>query len=84
MKFLGKIEEAIEDYSKAIEINPQYSVAYNNRGLYSLIYHLGKAFNLLGRNHLAHEDYSKAIEINPQCDDAYNNRGLFIKSLSSN
>ena len=28
------IEEAINDYSKAVEINPEYAIAYNNRGLY--------------------------------------------------
>ena len=29
---MGKKEDAIIDYSKAIEINPQYADAYNNRG----------------------------------------------------
>ena len=31
---LGRKEEAIKDYTKAIDINPQYAVAYYNRGLY--------------------------------------------------
>ena len=30
------IEEAIDDYSKAIKINPECAIAYNNRGLCSL------------------------------------------------
>ena len=29
---LGKKEDAINDYSKAIEINPQYVDSYVNRG----------------------------------------------------
>ena len=29
---LGRTEEAIKDYSTAIEINPQYANAYYNRG----------------------------------------------------
>ena len=34
LKALERIEEAIENYSKAIEINPQYANAYYNRGLH--------------------------------------------------
>ena len=34
---LGRKEEAIKDYTKAIDINPQYAVAYYNRGLFHLI-----------------------------------------------
>ena len=33
LKALGRIEEAIKDYSKAIEINPQDDDAFKNRGL---------------------------------------------------
>ena len=29
---LGRKEEAIKDYTKAIEIDPKYSKAYYNRG----------------------------------------------------
>ena len=28
----GEYDKAIEDYSKAIELNPEYAEAYNNRG----------------------------------------------------
>ena len=30
---LAIIQGAIEDYNKAIEINPQYAEAFNNRGI---------------------------------------------------
>ena len=28
----GEYEQAIKDYDKAIELNPEYATAYNNRG----------------------------------------------------
>ncbi len=62
----GDFKGAIADYTKAIEINPQYADAYNNRGAakYSLKDTQG-----------AIADYNKAIEINPQLALAYYNRG---------
>jgi len=30
---LGKYQKAIDDYTKAIELNPKYAEAYNNRGV---------------------------------------------------
>ena len=36
---LGRKEEAIKDFTKAIDINPQDAIAFNNRGLsYLIIY----------------------------------------------
>ncbi len=64
---LGKYEEAIEDYSKAIERNPQFIRAYYNRGVTN---------RNLRRDEEAIKDYSKAIELDPQFTVAYNNRGL--------
>ena len=34
MNDLGREEEAIKDYTKAVDINPQYEFAYVNRGKY--------------------------------------------------
>ena len=31
---LGRKKDAIKDYTKAIEINPEDADAYNNRGIY--------------------------------------------------
>ena len=31
-KLLGKLEQAIENYEKAIELKPDYTEAYNNLG----------------------------------------------------
>ena len=56
--------EAIEDYSKAIEVNSQYTYAYNNRGVTKEILK-----DYMG----AIADYNKAIELDPKCTTAYNN-----------
>ena len=47
---LGRREEAIKDYTKAIDIDPQDSDAYYNRGLNYLIIFVGNALLGLGRN----------------------------------
>nr|QNO55523.1 photosystem I assembly protein Ycf3 [Methanosarcinales archaeon ANME-1 ERB7] len=62
----GNRENAIEYYTRAIELNPEYAKAYNNRGtVYGYIKEYEKAIS----------DYNKAIELNPEYADAYNNRG---------
>ena len=58
---------AISDYTKAIKINPSFSIAYYNRG---------NAKGDLEDYEGAISDYTKVIEINPKDADAYFNRGL--------
>ena len=58
---------AIADYTRAIELNPDYAMAYNNRG----IAHLQKR-----EYDKAIADYSKAIELDPDYAVAYNDRGI--------
>ena len=57
---------AIQDYSKAIELDPSDAEAYYNRGL---------AKRKLQDYRGAIQDYSKAIELDPSFANAYNNRG---------
>jgi tetratricopeptide (TPR) repeat protein len=71
-KRLGNVYEAIEDYSKAIEIDNNYSSAYNGRGV---------AKDDLNDYQGAIEDYSKAIEIDPKFGIAYYNRGIVKADL---
>jgi tetratricopeptide (TPR) repeat protein len=51
----GDNDQAIADYTKAIEINPQHVAAYNSRS---------KAFEARGEIDRAIADHKKAIEIN--------------------
>ncbi len=55
------------DYNKAIEINPQYAYAYNNRGW---VYYNLKEYDK------AIKDYNKALEIDPKVPSASNNKKL--------
>jgi tetratricopeptide (TPR) repeat protein len=65
--YKGDYDKAIADYTKAIEINPQYASAYENRGL---------AWADKGDYDKAIADYTKAIEIDPKYAKAYYKRGL--------
>lgn len=62
----GEYEDAIKHYDQAIDINPQFAEAYNNRGTTK---------DVLGRHEEAIADYDQAIRINPQYAQAYCNRG---------
>ncbi len=59
-------EKAVKDYSKAIELNPNFIEAYNNRE---------NAYAHLKLYNEALEDFNKAIELNPNLAEAYSNRG---------
>ncbi|NIS62911.1 MAG: tetratricopeptide repeat protein [Proteobacteria bacterium] len=63
----GQWDESIAESNKAIEINPGYAFAYNERGV---------AYCDKGQYDKAISDYNKAIEINPKLAVAYNNRGV--------
>ena len=67
---LGNYDAAIADYTKAIEISPNLSQAYNNRG---------NAYDDLKNYDAAISDFTKAIEINPNLSVAYGNRELARK-----
>jgi lipoprotein NlpI len=60
----------LADYNKAIEIEPNNNVAYNNRGIYFLIHNDPDA---------ALADFNKAIELNPKLAMAYKNRAYVYK-----
>ena len=58
---------AISDYTKAIELDPNYANAYYNRGI--------SKKNLKDYNG-AISDFNKSIELNPNYAVVYNNRGI--------
>jgi tetratricopeptide (TPR) repeat protein len=62
----------VADYTKAIELNPNDSAAYNNRGV--LNYELKKYKEAV-------DDCSRAIELKPTDAKAYYNRGNAKKKL---
>ena len=66
----GNLRGAIADWTKAIEIDPRYALAYYNRGVskYNLKDYRG-----------AISDYTKAIEYNPNYAYAYANRGIVLE-----
>ena len=59
-------EAAIDAYDKALELDPNDTAAYNNRGV---------AKRNLGQYEAALADYDKALELEPDMAAAYNNRG---------
>jgi tetratricopeptide (TPR) repeat protein len=54
---LKEYEKAIEDYNKAIELDPKFAIAYTNRGV---------AYDKLKEHEKAIEDFNKAIELDPK------------------
>jgi tetratricopeptide (TPR) repeat protein len=69
---LGRYEEAVASYDRAIAINPDYVDAWHNRG---------NALFRLNRKKEAVASYDKAIAINPDYVDAWNNRGVALHDL---
>jgi tetratricopeptide (TPR) repeat protein len=60
----GDLENAIADYTEALRLNPDYALAYNNRG---------DAYYNQGRYDQAIEDYTAALRIDPNFTLARNN-----------
>ena len=68
----GKFEEAIENFSKAILIAPDYLVPYINRG---------NAYEKIGYAQKAIDDYNQAIKMKPNYSVAYYDRGIVYVKL---
>ncbi|NJK51374.1 tetratricopeptide repeat protein [Candidatus Gracilibacteria bacterium] len=62
----GDYQGAIDYYDQAISLNPEYALAYNNRGF---------AYWNLKEYQKAISNYNKAISLNSEYALAYNNRG---------
>lgn len=70
--FLGRFDEALKQFDKAIEINPQDALAWGNKGV---------ALDELGRYEEAITCYDKAIEINSKYAEAWYNKGVALGYL---
>jgi tetratricopeptide (TPR) repeat protein len=69
---LQKYEEAISQYNKAIRINSNNAMAYNN---------IAAALTFLGRSEEAISYCEKAIDLSPDMGMAYANMGLALNNL---
>ncbi len=58
----GEHEQALEQFTKIFEINPDYQAAY---------YHAGKAYEKLGRKDEAQSTYRKGIEVATRSGDEH-------------
>jgi tetratricopeptide (TPR) repeat protein len=71
----GDAKQAMEDYNRAIALNPIYAEAYFFRGV---------AKSNLGDQRNAIQDCSNAIKLNPKYAEAYYVRGIIKLALSDN
>jgi serine/threonine protein kinase len=69
---LGKYEEGITCFDKALEINPEDAKAWINKGV---------SLHDLGKYEEAITCYDKALEINPEEAKAWTNKGASLYSL---
>lgn len=74
-KRLRKPQQAFENFSKAIALNPGVAETWNNRGT---------VLNDLNKHDLAISDFDKAIAINSQYSEAYGNKGKSLTLLQRN
>ena len=70
----GRFGEAVKRFTLAVQLDPEFTLAYNNRGL---------AYYSLGEYRKALEDFDRVIRLDPELGDAYANRAL-AKALLGN
>ncbi|MEK8016509.1 MAG: toll/interleukin-1 receptor domain-containing protein [Candidatus Parabeggiatoa sp.] len=69
---LGRYEEAIASYDKALQFKKDYHISWYNRG---------NALRKLGRHEDAIASYDKALRFKPDYHEAWNNRGNALAKL---
>jgi tetratricopeptide (TPR) repeat protein len=69
---LGRQDEAIAAYNKALEIQPDYTKAWFNKG---------NVHSDLGQQDEAMAAYDKALEIQPDYTKAWNSKGIALSGL---
>ena len=70
-----QFDRAIDDYNEAVRLDPQFSLAFMDRGV-------ARYFKADYEN--AIKDYDKAIELDPKRSRAFTNRGAAYKKLGRN
>jgi len=72
LRKLGKYDEAIKAYDRAIDLDPKYASAWNNKGI---------ALDELGKYDEAIKAYDKAIDLDPKYTSAWYNKGIALDEL---
>ncbi len=68
----GNYEDAIQDFSNAIDIAPHFADAYNSRG---------RALGRMGKHEQAIGDFTQTISLDPGNANVYADRGVAYGSL---
>ena len=71
---LGEFEKAMAEYIVAIELDPEYALAYNNRG--AVLHRLGYLADALA-------DLNMAVDLDPELANAYSNRGVVHSEIGN-
>ncbi len=69
---LGRYEESLEFSIKAIELNSNFSMAWNNKG---------HALHNMGKSEEGLKDVEKALELDPNNQDAIESKQEILKAL---
>ncbi|PPS44210.1 tetratricopeptide repeat protein [Chroococcidiopsis sp. TS-821] len=69
----GDLQAALVDYHMAIQLAPNYAIAYYDRGV---------LYDELGDKQKAIADYTRAIQLNPNYAEAYYYRGIIRYKLN--
>ncbi len=70
----GNFDEAINDFNKSLELNPNWALTYFSK---AIVFH---KINCLEE---AYENYSKAIALNEKMTDAYYNRAQVVLAFDN-
>jgi type IV pilus assembly protein PilF len=65
----GKLEIALDEFSRSVEIDANYGQAYNGLGL---------VFAALGEDAKADANFKKAVQVQPGSSESHNNYGSFL------
>ena len=68
----GKYDEAERDFTKAMELEPENEISYNNRAM---------TYFYLNRKEDGLRDLDKALELNPNNPVTYYNRGFMLLNM---
>jgi tetratricopeptide (TPR) repeat protein len=70
----GAYEQAIAEFTKAIELDPNLAIAYYNRGL---------AYLKLEQYNQSLADFNKTIELKPDMGEAWSAKGVVLEKLGN-